>query len=109
MPSDPWARAAARMARGVGSVEASYQFVEGGPSKAVRLIPSQEEASAGAQFGRPGSSATVRVMTLVAAEIAPGRPQKNDLVGLGTEGGWRVEKAVEDAERATFTLWLRRQ
>jgi hypothetical protein len=103
-----FARAAAVMTK-VGGEAVSYQFRQGGPALAVQVIFSQPEDADGMSFGRTGKS-SVRVEAVVtAAALAPGRPERGDLIAIGSEKGWRVEAVTQDASEAFFTLGLVRQ
>jgi len=107
---DPFAMARRDLAASDLGVDALYQFKQGGPPFPVRLIISAPEDNQGRLgFGSPGK-ATIRVeATIAAAAIAPGRPAKGDLLGVGHERGYRVETVEQDVRGASFILGLLRQ
>lgn len=90
--------------------DAVYAFKQGGPEFPVRLVLSTLEDSDGAlSFGSPGK-ASIRVEAMIpASAVAPGRPAKGDLIGLGTERGYRVETVRQDSRGVSYILGLARQ
>jgi hypothetical protein len=86
------------MAR-VGGEVVTYQHRQGGPTFMARAVFSQPEDTDGAAFMRAGK-ASVRVQAVIAAaEIAPGRPEKGDMIAIGSEKAWKVETSIPSACR----------
>jgi hypothetical protein len=106
---DPFAMAAEDLAQSDLATKVSYQFAGGGPSLPdVPLIFTEvEEEAEGPGGGRIMAIRTEAIVT--AAVLAPGRPQKGDLIGLGATGGWRVASVRQDARGVRFILGLGRQ
>jgi hypothetical protein len=103
-----FARAAAVMAR-VGGETVTYMFKQGGPPLTFQAVFRQPEDAELGNFGRTGK-ASVRVMAIItAADVAPGRPERGDLIAIGSEKGWKVETVDQDGTEAFFTLGLSRQ
>lgn len=104
-----FARAAALMTR-VGGDVVSYQFREegGAPLAVPAVFREPENGELGGFEGR--GKASVRVEAMIAAvDLAPGRPQRGDFIGLGSEKGWKVETVEQDPTGAFFILGLARQ
>jgi hypothetical protein len=103
-----FARAAALMTR-VGGDAISYQHKTGGPPFTIQAVFRQPEN--GDLSGMDGrGKASVRVEAMIAmVDIAPGRPVRGDLIGLGSEKGWKVETIEQDATESFYILGLARQ
>lgn len=106
---DPWARAAQQLVRAPGSTEVTYYFKGTSIPRNLRGTFSQPEVEAAGSFGRTGKLSVAVELTICAADVAPGRPEKDDLVGVGSEKGFRVETVRQDDEGVSFILGLRRQ
>lgn len=114
--TNPFARAAEIVAAGPLGVDALYEFKQGGPPFPVRLILSHEEEGGGMGFGTPGKAAIRVRATITSVALNPNaspermaRPAPGDLIGIGSEGGWRVTNARMDVEGVSYTLDLARQ
>lgn len=103
-----FARGALALTR-VGGEVATYQQRQGGPAFTVRAVPSQPENTDAAGFMRTGRASVSARFMIAAADIAPSRPEKGDLIAFGGEKGWKVETVDQDPTEAFYTLGLSRQ
>ena len=108
MAQDPWAKAAAVLARTPGaSVTLSYQLKSGGPAFDVPAIPTVTEVATGG--GRGGRRMRKRQFEVARLDLRGERSEIGDLVGIGSEGGWSVAGVETDTSDSIFLLTLTRQ
>jgi hypothetical protein len=74
---DPWARAAAVMARGPGGVDAEYRIQGEGPPVLLRVVLEQEDGD------MRGRIATVTAALVPADGEQIGRPERGDTITIG--------------------------
>jgi hypothetical protein len=103
-----FARAASALTR-VGGELVTYQFRQGGPALTVRVVFSQPEEPVSIGMPRTGKASVRVAATVAASDLAPGRPERGDLIGLGSEKGWKVDGVEQDPSTAFYTLALLRQ
>ncbi|ONG56972.1 hypothetical protein BKE38_05095 [Pseudoroseomonas deserti] len=113
---DPFAMARRDLAASALGVDAVYQYKGSSTPFPVRLIFSQAENSGMRGFDTPGKGAVRTEAVITDASLNPfsgygpkARPQPGDLIGLGTEKGWKVATVEADARGISYTLTLARQ
>lgn len=105
---DPFAQAAEDMAQSAFGRSGVYQREGEVPFPVRLLLAGQEVAIVGRSGTRPGRKVRSVSYTVTAAQLM-GEPRAGDLVGIGSEHGWRVVGFDLDAEGVSYTLSLERQ
>lgn len=106
---DPFAMAQEDLAQSDLAIDVVYQFGGSGPPIPCRMRLSRPGEAAGESFLRPGKISVAAIGIIAKADLRGQEPQEKDLIGQGTQGGWRVASVQQDAHGLSYMLGLRRR